>query len=152
LDTSVNTFGYHFPLVQRPGVTAISSRDLGTNDVRGSYSGTGVGTSTSQPNRAQRLRWHANENVSYFNDKLFGASHNFKFGYMWLHESQRVTQKGPIGNVVLYYRNGVPDSIATYNSPFKQNNAMRQNAFFAQDKLQIGKKLTLNVGVRFDRY
>ena len=49
------------------------------------------------------------------------------------------------------YRNGVPDSVRVYNTPGKFFNSVNGDlGLFAQDAWTI-KRLTLNVGARFDR-
>src|SRR5262245_57950973 len=45
-----------------------------------------------------------------------------------------------------------PSQVEVRDYPFTSKNAVYQNAAFAQDKWQIGRKLTLNIGVRWDRY
>lgn len=151
LDVSSNNFGYHFPI--NPRVTQTPIRDITTRTVRGGYSGTGTGLTTSTPFRNQRRRWHWNANLS-----LFAANHDMKYGYGYIYEDIRYTNKGvpgspgTPGNIVLYYANGVPDQFQTQNTPFKYQDALKQNFIFIQDKWRIGNRLNLNLGLRFDRY
>lgn len=153
LEVSSNNFGYHFPIDTRVQETPI--RDITTRTVRGGYSGTGTGLTTATPFRQQRRRWHWNANLSLFQDNLIGGSHDFKFGYGFIFEDIRFTNKGVPGSpgqVVLYLADGVPDRFQAQNTPFKYQDSLAQNFFFVQDKFQIGKRLTLNLGLRFDRY
>ena len=151
MDISANTFGYHFPLVNHVNQTPV--RDTGNNLVRGGYSGTGIGTTTTIPNRQQRRRWHFNGNLSYFL-----GEHNLKMGYGYIYEDQRYTNKsvpaspGALDGIVLYTINGVPDRFQIQNTPFKNQDALKQNFFFIQDKWQLTKRLTLNLGLRYDRF
>jgi Carboxypeptidase regulatory-like domain len=48
------------------------------------------------------------------------------------------------------YRSGVPDSVNTYNTPTKYAHSMHDNSIYAQDKWTPMRKLTLNLGVRFE--
>jgi hypothetical protein len=52
----------------------------------------------------------------------------------------------------LYTDTGRPDRFQVQNTPFRYWNALMQNFIFIQDKWQIGRRLTLNIGFRFDRY
>jgi len=155
-DLSGNTYGYHFPIRNR--VDETPTRDTTTSIVRGGYSGGGTGTTTGTPFRHQRRRWHFNANLSFFKENFAGGNHDFKAGYGLNYEDQRYLYKGvpgspgTLGNIVLYYDNGRPDRFQIQNTPFRYWNALMQNFFFIQDKWQIGRRLTLNVGFRFDRY
>jgi len=149
LEASINNFGYHVPQVQQPGTSITPRFDPATNARRGSY---------QMPNRNQRRRWHWNANMSYFRDNLIRGRHDFKIGYGFIWEDQRLTQKGAPGSpgdpghVVLRYLSGVPDEIRTTNTPFKSQNSLYQHFVFAQDTWQIGRRLTATIGLRWDRY
>src|SRR5262245_33238679 len=55
--------------------------------------------------------------------------------------------------VTLTYSNGSPSSMTIADGPLKDSENELLNTYaFAQDKWQIGRKLTLNLGIRFDRY
>ncbi len=47
---------------------------------------------------------------------------------------------------------GVPTSFTTDNGPVWDENVVRQNSLFIQDKFQATTRLTLNFGFRYDRY
>lgn len=149
LDVSANSSGYTFPLYSR--TKEMARRDLVTQEVRGSYSGQGVGLTTNQPAVSSPGHYNWKATNSYYKDNFLGGDHNFKFGYDVFWEVSRTFNLGPEGQLVAYYRSGVPDQMQTYNGPFHTKNAVLHNAFFAQDKWQIGH-LTLNIGMRFDRY
>ncbi len=156
LDASFNVFGYIFPIANRISETPV--RDTGTSTVRGGYSGESTGTTTSTPFANQRRRFHTPINLSYFKDNLLGGNHDFKGGYAFIYEDIRYTQKGvpgsagTPGHLVLYYNNGTPDQFQIQNTPFRYQDVLNQNYFFIQDKWQIGKRLTLNLGMRYDHY
>ena len=49
------------------------------------------------------------------------------------------------------FRNGVPDSVNTSNSPVGYKQYMQEHALFVQDKWTPTPKLTFNIGGRFER-
>ena len=54
------------------------------------------------------------------------------------------------GDIILRFRNGVPDSADQIASPVYTDNKVRQFAFYAQDKWMIANRLTIDAGVRYD--
>jgi hypothetical protein len=48
------------------------------------------------------------------------------------------------------FRNGVPDSVNTTNSPVEYKQYMREHAIFVQDRWTPLRKLTLNIGARLE--
>jgi len=81
------------------------------------------------------------------------ATHEVKFGYQFL---RTVNERGNIGisnypaGFRAVYRNGVPDSVNTYNTPTDYTRKTHENAYFIQDKWRATPKLTLNLGFRFE--
>ena len=62
---------------------------------------------------------------------------------------------GPAGTTGHFYiatTNGVPTSFWTDNGPLWTANILRNHGLFVQDRFQVASRLTLNYGVRFDRY
>ncbi len=153
LDASINNFGYHWPQSRR--VNEISRRDLDTRQVRGGFSGTGVGFSTSNPYpfNNRRGRWHYDVNLGVTTNKLITGTHNLKFGYTNQMEYARFRHQGTIGHFILYYRGGfqTPAFIDTQDTPFETDDRYRSNTMFVNDRWNITQKLTLNLGFRFTR-
>jgi outer membrane receptor protein involved in Fe transport len=55
-----------------------------------------------------------------------------------------------LNNLYLIYSNSNPTSVREYNTPVTSKNLDRILGFFVQDAWTIGRRLTLNLGVRFD--
>lgn len=83
--------------------------------------------------------------VSYYT-----SAHQLKFGYSYniaYTKSESYTISNSIRAV---YRNGVPDSVNTYNAPVGSELHTRDNAVYIQDRWTPFKKLTLNLGLRLE--
>src|SRR4051812_4322766 len=77
-------------------------------------------------------------NAGYtFNRAYFGTSDVFS------------TSHYPAG-LRAVYRNGVPDSVNTTNSPVAYKQYMQEHAFFVQDRWRPNRKLTLSLGARVE--
>jgi len=147
-DASINNYGYH--IVTHANVDQSRRIDRTSGFVRGGY-----------PTHTLFLRamWEAQANLSYFVPTFLGSNHAFKFGYGWRDHGNRQLAQGAVGDpgtpghVTLYYTNNfqTPDSFTTDDAPYTRRPSVRQSWFFAQDKVQIGRRATLNLGMRFDR-
>lgn len=142
LDMSINNFGYQFPGKARTNKTPV--QDDVTSLRRGAY---------QAPFFSQQRRWHYNANVS-----AFISRHDLKTGYMFLWHAPRSTDRGApgppntLGHILVTTSNGVPSSFTLDNNPAWSENILRENAVFLQDKWQVNRRLTLNLGLRYDRY
>ena len=103
-----------------------------------------TGVSPRQDNDTGRMTTF-NANVSYVT-----GSHNFKTGVQvrtgWSQEL--FTIRGDITQIV---NNGVPNSVRLYNTPTGHMEEGVNTGVFAQDSWRI-KNLTINPGVRFERF
>ncbi len=115
--------------------------DVGTNQ----YSG-----AQSYYQDRTTLKPQFSGSVSYFKDDLAG-SHNFKFGTEIQNERRQFLRFQP-GNVWYRDRNGAPEEVWIYNTPNEGIDDTFGTAFYAQDSWTVNNRLTLNLGVRFDRY
>jgi hypothetical protein len=133
-------FGYNFGLDSN--TNAVRYEDLVTNEVSGG-------------GRSWLLKRRRNQYtgaLSYFKDNFAGGSHNFKFGGEYLDESGNTIWNQQYTDSVRHFlSNGVPNSVRLGMSGTSSQNALAQTSFFVTDTWTIDR-LTLNVGVRFDRY
>ena len=77
----------------------------------------------------------------------FTTAHDIKVGVQVNHGSL-----SPLGfstsNMRAVYRNGVPDSVNTYNTPTYSDQKDREVAYYIQDKWRPMRRLTMNLGLR----
>ena len=140
-------FGYlHqiFPLGNQPGTSPIA---LNRQD-------TTLSTETGAPpysfvNPASVIAFA--EGVSYYKPHLWGAAHNFKFGV-----DTSVNRNGynyTVNNGInAIYNNGKPVEVYAYNTPVNVRSIYHETALYAQDSVTLKRKLTLNLGVRYDHF
>ena len=138
-------FGYDWPY--RRNSNAPAFQDLNTNVVSG---GNQDGWWTN------RRRNQAFATLSIFKDGWAG-SHNFKIGGELFDESTEYKRgDGGVGNVpgdVLHVlRNGVPSEVLLFQSPIDSFDGLRTLGLYITDTWRATSKLTLSLGLRFDRY
>jgi outer membrane receptor protein involved in Fe transport len=97
-------------------------------------------TYTSYPN----ARYVAQGNVTYFL-----TAHDIKVGYQVDYAKNASDAISPTGMRAVY-RNGVPDSVNTYNTPVSSEPQNLQQGVYAQDRWRPGRRLTVNLGLRLD--
>ncbi len=133
-------FGYNFGL--NSNSEGIRYEDLATNEISGG----------GRHWLLKRRRNQYTGALSFFKDNFAGGSHNFKFGGEYLDESGNTIWEQQYENSVVHFlSNGVPNGVRLGISGTSAQNALAQTSFFATDTWTI-KRLTLNVGARFDRY
>ncbi len=89
--------------------------------------------------------------AGYFNSSWAGR-HNFKFGVQDSQDGyqQKYTANGDLQGVLI---NGVPTSATLYNTPVNiQKNNLEILGIYAMDSWTIKRRLTINYGVRWERY
>jgi hypothetical protein len=138
-------FKYEWPNFRQTEEPAF--QDTGNNLVRG---GNRDGW-FNIPSRNQVLG-----SLSYFKEGWAG-SHNFKIGGEWFRETftfiRGAEGKGYVpGDVLHILNNGVPFNVELFQTPSISENGLRTTGLFLQDTWQVNSRLTLNVGIRFDRY
>ena len=132
-----------FPLSYQPGVTASS---LNVQDIANS---TETGAAPYEfANPAWVLKWSTGG--SWYKGN-WGGSHNFQFGFEWGKSYNSYIYKVNQGiNVIL--NGGVPSQVLAYNTPTTQKNYFRDTSFYFQDTWAIKRRLTLNLGLRYDSF
>jgi hypothetical protein len=106
-----------------------------------------------------RDRWQTTGTVSYLPESFLGGQHSFKIGYQiyWESVGTGYRNKGSGNYQLIYDRvSGLPHQpveINTYNMPITDPaNKQTQYSGFVQDRWTIGRRLTANIGLRWDRY
>ena len=56
------------------------------------------------------------------------------------------------GDIVLRFRDGVPDSAELRNTPLDALSHLTELGFYVQDRWTIGNRLTINAGLRYDKF
>jgi hypothetical protein len=144
LDVSLNNFGYYW--VNLANTTGTSFQDRSSSGVLQTF----IQGPYNQDLNNNR-RWTEDIVFSYFFNGL--GSHNLKTAYGFLWEDYRGSTRGYPGHIRYVFNNGVPDRVIIQNTPVQwQQNSLLDNSFYVQDKWQVGRKLTMNLGLRFDRY
>src|SRR3984885_3582301 len=140
-------FGYlHqvFPLSNQPGtpVTALNRQDsvLSTETGAPPYS-------FVNPASVFALA----EGVSFYKGHLWGGSHSFKFGVDTSVNRNGYNYTANLG-INAIYNNGTPVQVVAYNTPVNVRSIYHETALYAQDSVTIARKLTLNLGVRYDHF
>jgi Carboxypeptidase regulatory-like domain len=119
----------------------------------GSITQNGNFAETNRPNN----RLQSTGSLSYTPESFLGGKHYFKVGYrVWLQDTEAQEPNHAAGNYQLTYDvvNGVhhtPVEIQIFNFPVTPLNKLNQYSLYITDSWQVGKRLTFNLGTRFDR-
>jgi hypothetical protein len=147
LDVQYSHWGNYFPLyptqtqsTSTEGVP-VGRLDLDTNQQSGA--------SDYYHNRTT-LKPQLSSALSYFLDGAWG-SHNLKVGLEAYRERRQFLRFQP-GNI--YYRDHgtTPSEVDIYNTPNEGIDDSTATGIYAQDGWNLTRRLTINAGVRFDRY
>jgi hypothetical protein len=146
LDLSVNRWGYWWPSSAR--TTDVRRTDLTTTQTRGAYAA----------NYQRPIRWSEVGNWSWFKN-VGGRNNEIKAGFTtWWNKSYTLTFGYP-NQQVYRYRSLPgdtewfirPNSVQVYDYPTMVSSGTLYRSFFVNDKITASRKLTLNLGLRFDR-
>jgi carboxypeptidase family protein len=99
-----------------------------------------------------RHRPQVNGSLSYTRNGWAG-SHNFKFGGEIMRDGVKnpFTGFSSATNALSLFNNNSPTQVFVYLSPSKSESGVLSDALFANDTWQASKRLTLNLGLRWDR-
>ena len=90
--------------------------------------------------------------VSWYKADWLGGNHDFKAGldYWDSHADRRSQDRGAATNMQLHFANGVPTTINALNYPVSPFSHVRNLPMFVQDSWTVARRVTLNVGLRYD--
>jgi hypothetical protein len=123
--------------------------DNTSGDVAGGY----------QPQGYFRRRVQAEPTLSYAAPHFLGLNHFFNFGFLYEKETFGFNQFPYLNGYALTYASPVgapdfttPNTVTLYNSPTSTRDYVHHFGAYVQDKIKLSKRITLNVGVRWDFY
>jgi carboxypeptidase family protein/TonB-dependent receptor-like protein len=136
-----------FPLSYQSNSTGLNLQDIGTSTESGA-------APYAFQNPAWVLKWSAGGTWYKPN---WGGSHNFQFGFEWGKSYNSYIYKVSQGINAIFDSPGpqsftVPDEVVAYNTPTTQKNYFRDTSFYLQDTWTLKRHLTLNLGMRYDRF
>jgi outer membrane receptor protein involved in Fe transport len=94
--------------------------------------------------------------MTYFKSG-WGGDHNFKVGGEWFRETftdeRGIDVNGVVpGDVLHILNNGAPAQVYLFASPSVSEQGLQTLGLYLQDTWRVNARLTLNLGVRLDRY
>jgi len=98
-----------------------------------------------------RFRPQANGSMTLV--KSAYGTHNLKFGGEMMYETLNIPFRGfeDARQSVSVFNNGVPNSVRLYLSPSLSKNALWNYSGYANDSWQVNRRLSLTLGIRWDR-
>lgn len=147
LDAGVNRSGYWWP--DKAWTGAVRRTDLTTTQTSGAF---------LELNREPE-RWGYNGTWSWFTN-LRGMNHEVRAGFLGYRSTNFVETYGYPNQQIYRYRSlpgdadpfARPDSVQVFDYPNFTNSGVYYNSAYLNDMVTLSRKLTLNVGLRFDRY
>jgi outer membrane receptor protein involved in Fe transport len=106
----------------------------------------------SQKNYTNPRRNQVLGSLSYFKEG-WGGNHNFKLGWEIFRQTATEGQEeGSYGDVVHILRNGTPIEVFLLGNPTDSTEGLWNTGLYFTDTWRASNKVTLNLGLRFDRY
>lgn len=142
LESRVGNMTLHFPLTYQPSVspTTVSVQDNTLSTLR--FAG-----ESSSLNSTYHVRFA--QTASIFKSGL-GGSHNIRAGYE-IASLKNANLTRINRDLRVFLSNGAPLFATLYNTPLRSVEKSHEQAFYLQDSFSI-RRLTLNVGFRFDHF
>jgi hypothetical protein len=150
VDAAFARGGFWWPML--PHSTDVRRTDITTGHTRGAYI----------KNYQRPIKWQYNGTWSWFTD-LGGTNNEIKSGFLgtWdkaftenfgypnqqLYRYQSTTADATAGNFFLR-----PNSVIVYDYPNFTASQVYYSSWYLNDKITVNRKLTVNAGIRFDRY
>lgn len=140
-----------FPLSYQTGSTGLNLQDIGFSQESGA-------APFQFQNPAWVLKWSASG--SWYKGNWHG-SHNFQFGFKWGKNYNSYIYKVNQGIDAIFNSDSslpnakpftTPLEVVAFNTPTTQKNYFRDTSFYLQDTWNLNRRLTLNLGMRYDRF
>ncbi|HKV62558.1 MAG TPA: TonB-dependent receptor [Candidatus Acidoferrum sp.] len=135
-----------FPLSYQANSTGLNLQDQGTSTESGAAPNQFV-------NPAWVLKWTASG--SYYKTN-WGGTHNFQFGFEWGDNYNSYLYNVSQGINAVFNSPTIPFTVPleviAYNTPTTQKNYFRDTSFYLQDTWTLKHHITLNLGMRYDRF
>lgn len=113
--------------------------------------GKAYGLNSSAGNHVEHWRPQGRASMTWFKPRV-GGDHQFKVGYDDVQVTfYRGNDARPQGNYALLFASGVPFELATLDLPNTPFTSSRSTGIYGADKWTLGRRLTLNLGVRWAR-
>jgi outer membrane receptor protein involved in Fe transport len=98
-------------------------------------------------------RFQTRGSLNWYKPDWFNGNHEIKVGgdfFKIRADRHRLTRPAGSGNYQLIFRSGAADQISVFNTPVHPDAPLRTFGAFVQDSWTIARKLTLNVGARYN--
>jgi hypothetical protein len=146
-DVGFNRSGYWWP--DYAWTDDVRKIDLTTTETRGAY----------LELRREPVRWGYNGTYGWFTT-IKDMSHELKTGFLGYRSTNYVETYGYPNQQFYRYRSQAgdanaflrPDSVQVFDYPNNVNAGVNYNSWFVNDAVNVTKQLTVNAGLRFDRY
>lgn len=79
------------------------------------------------------------------------GSHSFKMGGEIVKEENHATAQNH-NNLTMRLNNGLPSQVRIFEDPVDSHDALKTRSVYIQDTWTLNSRVTLNLGVRYDRY
>ncbi len=142
LDVRFSHLRVFFPTFQQPDVLGQAGQDTVTGQFL---------NARDFDTERLRKRFSYKADLTYFKEQWANANHEFKFGFEFsANPIFNITTA--IDDVFLLFEDGVADRVQTRNTTRLDRQNLHQLSFFVDDIINIGSRVTLKLGLRFDRY